>query len=527
MAKSVIIIGGGVAGLAAGCYAQMNGYDSQIYEMHFLPGGLCTAWERGQYSFDGCLSYLYGTRPGQPFHSVWQELGVAGAQPTYDHDEMLRVRDSQGRELIAYADPDRLEEHLCQLSPADAGLSRSFCQGIRQFLSFDMSMLWQKPRSVMNQQDWGRLGLGMLPYLPATLRWGAVSARELGNRFRDPFLRRAVPHMFGWEDIPVMAGCSILAALHNRNGGFPLGGSLRFARTLAKRYQALGGRIHYKAQVERILTAPAPNGRGKRAVGVRLYDDSVHHADWIISAADGRGTIFDLLDGEFVDRGLRKQYDGSWPIHSMFQVSLGVNRDLGDEPHWVMQLVDEPILMAGQDHNELHIRNYCFDPSQAPPGKSVLIAQLRTKYSYWQRIYGRRIYDSEQTQVSDILVDWLEKNLYPGLRGDIEVVDEATPLSYERYTGNWMGSSCGWLLTKQTMLPMIQGMKKTLPGLQGLVMAGQWVEPGGMVPVAAYSGRNAMQLICHQDRREFVTAAGQSADGSAGNPNGPRSQDRT
>ena len=49
------------------------------------------------------------------------------------------------------------------------------------------------------------------------------------------------------------------------------------------------------------------------------------------------------------------------------------------------------------------------------------------------------------------------------------MVDEATPLSYERYTGNWQGSSCGWLLTKQTMPMMIQGMKKTLPGLQQLL----------------------------------------------------------
>jgi phytoene dehydrogenase-like protein len=30
--KSIIIIGAGIGGLAAGCYAQMNGYRSQIFE---------------------------------------------------------------------------------------------------------------------------------------------------------------------------------------------------------------------------------------------------------------------------------------------------------------------------------------------------------------------------------------------------------------------------------------------------------------------------------------------------------------
>ena len=91
---------------------------------------------------------------------------------------------------------------------------------------------------------------------------------------------------------------------------------------------------------------------------------------------------------------------------------------------------------------------------------------------------------------------------------DIEFIDEATPLSYERYTGNWQGSSCGWLLTKQTMPLMIPGVDKTLPGLRNFYMAGQWVEPGGSVPLAAMSGRNAMQLICHDEGHPFIAPAG-------------------
>jgi phytoene dehydrogenase-like protein len=130
---------------------------------------------------------------------------------------------------------------------------------------------------------------------------------------------------------------------------------------------------------------------------------------------------------------------------------------------------------------------------------------LVSDYDYWQRIYGRRPYDTEQLQVADILTNFVEK-LYPGIRQEIEVTDVATPISYERYTGNWLGSSSGWLLTKQTMRLMISGMSKTLPGLGNFFLAGQWVEPGGMVPQAAMSGRNAIQLLCHADGRPFVTS---------------------
>ena len=70
--RKVIIIGGGIAGLSCGCYLQMNGFQTEILEAGARPGGLCTAWHRGPYVFDGCLRWLIGTRPPSAFHQVWQ-----------------------------------------------------------------------------------------------------------------------------------------------------------------------------------------------------------------------------------------------------------------------------------------------------------------------------------------------------------------------------------------------------------------------------------------------------------------------
>ncbi len=319
-------------------------------------------------------------------------------------------------------------------------------------------------------------------------QWGMLSSGDFARRFKHPFLRRAVGQMFSWEEAPVMMGMSLLAYMHNGNAGFPLGGSLAFARAIEKRFLDLGGEILYKSQVEKILVE---NGK---AVGVRLYNDDVQRGDFVISAADGRGTIFDMLGGQFTDARIRKLYAGGMPILSQVQISMGVKRDLSAEPHWVTHLLQEPVLLAGEPHREIGVKHYCYDPSLSPAGKSVVELMVRSNYAYWQRIYGRRLYDSEQRQVSDILVEQLEK-WHPGLAGEIECVDEATPLSYERYTGNWLGSTCGWLLTPKTMPMMIAGVPKTLPGLQNFYMAGQWVEPGGSVTLSAASGRSAIQMI--------------------------------
>jgi phytoene dehydrogenase-like protein len=186
----------------------------------------------------------------------------------------------------------------------------------------------------------------------------------------------------------------------------------------------------------------------------------------------------------------------------LLQVSLGVARDLSNEPHWVTYLLDQPAMIAGEERRDIWVKNYCFDPSLAPAGKSVIEVLLKTNYGYWQHIYGRKLYDTEQDQVADQVIDLLER-FYPGLRDDVEVVDVATPLSYERYTGNWMGSTCGWLLTKRTMPLNILGISKTLPGLKNFYLVGQWVEPGGSLPLAACSGRNSIRMICHADKKPF------------------------
>jgi phytoene dehydrogenase-like protein len=497
MTKSIAIIGAGISGLAAGCYAQMNGYQSRIFEMHNLPGGLCTAWERRGYTFDGCLHYLFGSGAGQPFHQVWRELGAIQGRTILNHTEFIRVQGRDDRTFIVYADPDRLEAHMKELSPADAGTIHDFCDAIRQFTRFDMTALQQKPRDQMSPLDWVRLGRKLMPFAPALAKWALLSAQGFADRFRDPFLRQAVPFMFAWPEIPVMAGLSLLAYMHTGNAGFPAGASLDFARAIERRYLTLGGQIHYNSQVERILVEK------RRAVGVRLYNDEVHSADLVISAADGHSTIFDLLGGEFVDRGLRQRYAGDLPLYPQIQVSVGVNRDLSGEPHWMTHLLPEPVIIAGQERRDLGVKNYCFDPSLAPAGKSCLVVMMPTTYGFWEHIYGRRLYDTEQQQVADLVIEQLEK-LYPGLRQQVEVVDVTTPLSYAHYTGNWQGSSCGWLLTTRTLPMMLLGLGKRLPGLSNFYMVGQWVEPGGSVPLAAMSGRNAMQMICHADRRAFV-----------------------
>src|SRR4051794_32694195 len=72
MDKHIVIVGGGLAGLSAGCYARASGFRTTIVEHNLELGGVCTAWPRGPYLVDGCIHWL----TGGPFLRVYEELGI-------------------------------------------------------------------------------------------------------------------------------------------------------------------------------------------------------------------------------------------------------------------------------------------------------------------------------------------------------------------------------------------------------------------------------------------------------------------
>jgi len=90
---------------------------------------------------------------------------------------------------------------------------------------------------------------------------------------------------------------------------------------------------------------------------------------------------------------------------------------------------------------------------------------------------------------------------YPGLSSQVEVVDVATPYTTWRYTLNRKGAWGAWLMTPDIMKERIE---RKLPGLKNFYLAGQWVMCGG-VPPSLFSGRHAIQLMCHDEKTRFIS----------------------
>jgi phytoene desaturase len=487
--KSVIIIGAGVAGLATGCYAQMQGYHTRIFEQHAIPGGVCTAWKRGGYVLDGCIHFLMGCHPDRSFYQRYDEVGALEGNRLIHADDYLHFFDeSTERSLRITRDLKRLAQDLRTLAPSDGDFVDGFTAGVRAMQGFDVDVM--QARSLMRpipapKHAWNAR------HLIKHFIGNRISLEALGRRVQDPFVGWAMSNLFV-PQAPVPFIFAALAQLTMGELAVVEGGSLNFSLAMARRYEALGGQITYRADVEEILVEADPAGRADRAVGVRLADGSKHHADLVISAADGYSTIFELLGGRYTSRKMRAQYE-RWPLFApLLLVSYGVAcRFPGVPPTNVIRL-QRPLTIAGREEPRIVYRVFNYDDTLAPAGKTVVQTYIQTDYDWWAALQKVRIrYEEEKARLAEEILDRLEYHL-PGIAANVELTDVSTPHTFYRYTRNYRGAFEGWLVTPETIR---HTMEHTLPGLRNFYMIGQWTEPGGGIPVVIDAARRFVQTL--------------------------------
>lgn len=137
MSKKVLIIGAGLAGLSTGIYLQEQGVQTEIFEISGQAGGMCTAWERKGYRFDGCIHWMVGTKPDTPFYKLYSEVHAL------DKDTVIYNASSIKTQIngVTYEIPMTLQpfkEFLLSVSPEDSSQIEAFCKDIDTMISTKM-----------------------------------------------------------------------------------------------------------------------------------------------------------------------------------------------------------------------------------------------------------------------------------------------------------------------------------------------------------------------------------------------------
>ena len=486
--KKILIIGAGIAGLTAAAYARKSGFDVDVYEMHTVPGGECTGWQRGDYHFDGCIHWMMGTKPGSGLHQIWQDVGALDDSIAIHLNEVFFEYNKEGRTLKMYRDADKLEKHLLELSPMDADKIRELCKDIRAFAKMEIPV--SKPMEHYTAMDGIKMAFKFGKLMPLMKKYNAITVKEFANQFQDPMLKEGLVNLIPGP-YAATSLVSTMGSLHDGDSGWPMGGSQAVSKRMAKHAEKLGVRFHYRTPVQKILVE---NGK---AVGLKLENGEEVHGDYVLSAADGYHTLYELLDGKYIDEFQQELYSKSDTnmAEPCCLVFFGVDADLSAREHTMYTPLEKPIEVAGKLQNHIMIKHFCYDPAMAKAGKSVICVMLPGDYDWWKAAnQDKAAYKQIKNRLAKDVQTAVE-NIYPEITGKVEETDVSTPVTNERYCNAHRGAYMSFMNTPELKTTFVSGK---LPGLENFYMGGMWTQFPGGLPGAVMGGRFAVQRICKE-----------------------------
>lgn len=475
----VVVIGAGLAGLAASLDLARNGARVLLVEKNAQPGGYAVNFKRGPFRIDGALQVVDGASPGGSFHAVLSKLGMDGTvEPVpvgpYLHEIDLRTGAHRRFDL----DWDRLTALLSRSYPSET-------RAIERFLRMAAGM----GEFLKGWSDASRLGKAWLSMkhwkqVPACVRYLNKSARQLLDGFftsqplKDDLARLA---RFTGTSLDDMSAVVFLAAGFERfttGSHYVRGGSGALTRALARAVRQAGGTVLLNHEVTGLGFA------GGRVTSVTVRDAARNRApreietSACIHAADPRLLVETLLPLDALPAAYTARIQGRKATESMLAVYLGLDVDIktlgfGDYAY-------EFTLPSGRSLHAFAYSNV--DPSCCPAGTTSLtvltftsIDRFETAIALDKGVRGAR-YRALKAACIEEVIDGLREAFGFDVKASMVMADAATPVTFKRYTGNHRGSFAGFAATVENCISDPIGSKTPV---SNLFVAGQWTNTGG------------------------------------------------
>ena len=287
--ERIVIVGAGMAGLAAAIDLARQGLEVSVLERAGAPGG-----KMREVAVDGARLDAGPTvfTMRWVFESLFADAGASLAGCLTLRPAGILARHAwAGRDMLdLHADPARTEDAIGQFAgAAEARGYRAFCDEARRIYRTLESTFIAAPRpsplSLVRSVAAQGIG-GLWSIRPFETMWDA-----LGRHFRDPRLRQLFGRYATYcGSSPFLAPATLMLVAHVEQEGVWLveGGMHRVAAAMAALAEAHGATIRYGADVAEVCTA------GGRVSGVRLADEHVA-ADAVVVNADAAAVSGGLL----------------------------------------------------------------------------------------------------------------------------------------------------------------------------------------------------------------------------------------
>jgi len=222
---------------------------------------------------------------------------------------------------------------------------------------------------------------------------------------------------------------------------YAVGGTGAVIQALVKLFEELGGKISYNTEVKQILTD------GRKVNGVRLADDSIHRADFVVSNADVAYTYRNMIPEKLRRKYKNKKIDSFNYSMSLFVIYFGTRRrylDSGLAHHNIIlakrykSLLNDIFnrkVLADDFSLFLHMPTLT-DPSIAPPDTESFYVLAPVPH------LGSGVdWNKMARPYRDRIMQFLEENYLPDLRANIIAEHYIDPLHFQNTLNSHLGAA--------------------------------------------------------------------------------------
>lgn len=509
--NKVVVIGGGLAGLASACTLAARGYQVELFEKNDWLGGKAAILNGGGFRFDMGPTIL--TIP-----SVLRRIFTEAQRKLEDYLDMVRLEPqwrsffNDGNTLDLVSDEKTMLNNLTRF---DKGTP----EGYQSFLKFSERLnrisqrffFWKAIGGLKDMFNWDSV------LKPATLsdvlaiNMGRSVASLVRSHVPDKRVSQMIDHFTQYVGSSPYQSPAVLCGIAHMQTGegiwYPMGGTGAVPLALRKLGEELGVVFHTGTGVDRILLD------GARVKGVLLEDGTEILAAAVVSNMDSVRTHKELLRGTKAERKFagRRKYE---PACSGVVLYLGLDRryeqlehhdfvfskDAEEEFDWIYNK-GEP----APDPTAYLCAPAKTEPAVAPPGGEALYVLVHTPY-----LRPHHNWKEMLPKYRKVILEKLERTAgLANIEKHIKFEATLTPQDiHDRY--RVLNGAIYGLASHGKMLGAFKPSNRS-PDIKGLYLAGGAAHPGPGMPMVLMSGWIAADTV-DQDkvtspaRREFANA---------------------
>jgi phytoene desaturase len=487
MKKSkVVIIGAGIAGIAAAIRLKTQGHSVAVYEANSYPGGKLTAFKDKGYRFDMGPSLF--TMP-----QFIEQLFEAANKPIADYfeyskkDVVCNYFYEDGTTFSALADPKQFAKNASKTFDVEQKTILDYFKRSKQKYDLTASLFLEK--SLHKTATYFNADTLKAIFNVNSLDINTTLADYNSKVFKDPrlvqFYNRFATYN-GSSPYQTPGIMSMIPHLEQYFGTyFPKGGMHQITMSLFQLAKDIGVDFQFNTKVEKIIT------KSKKAVGIQLQDNRID-ADIVVSNSDVVPTYRHLLkDHKAPEKILQQPRSSSalifyWGISKQFKQldlhNIFFSEDYKTEFDYIFNKKDvhhDPTVYINISSKD--------QPTDAPNGSENWFTMVNVPSNIgqdWDKIIAKTR-QNIITKVSRLLGEDISKL--------IEFEDVLDPRLIESKTQSHQGALYGASSNNKYAAFLRHPNFKS--SVANLYFCGGSVHPGGGIPLCLLSGKIVAELI--------------------------------